>query len=195
MKLLIAIDPGTSGGLAILAPNRIPPIGACAMPETMGDICRTFEASIVHANGAGSIRAYIERVSGFAGENHPGSAMFNFGEGYGAIQGMLMALKIPFELVSPQTWQKALGVGTMGRVKANFMGLSSEQIKAEKARVAKLNYIASRDWKNRLKATAQQLYPDMVVTLKTSDCLLILEYARRRELMAPAQSPQKELVL
>jgi len=30
-------------------------------------------------------------------------------------------------------------------------------------------------WKNKLKAEAQRLYPDIKVTLKTADALLILE--------------------
>lgn len=37
-------------------------------------------------------------------------SMFSFGENYGLIQGVLQALDIPFILVKPQTWQKALNI-------------------------------------------------------------------------------------
>lgn len=36
---------------------------------------------------------------------------FSIGQGYGMFQGILSALEIPYEIVSPRTWQKALLVG------------------------------------------------------------------------------------
>jgi hypothetical protein len=35
------------------------------------------------------------------------------------------------------------------------------------------------EWKRKLKEEAQRLFPNMDVTLKTADALLILEYAIR----------------
>jgi len=37
-------------------------------------------------------------------------AMFSFGQRLGEIEGMLLALGIPYELIAPQIWQKCLGV-------------------------------------------------------------------------------------
>jgi hypothetical protein len=50
------------------------------------------------------------------------------------------------------------------------LGKSSEHTKTE--------------WKNRLKAKAQQLFPQQSkhITLKTADALLIAEYARKNNL-------------
>ncbi len=36
--------------------------------------------------------------------------MFNFGRGYGQIEGVLAALEIPVTLVTPQVWKRSLSV-------------------------------------------------------------------------------------
>jgi hypothetical protein len=65
-------------------------------------------------------------------------------------------LEIAFriELLRPQSWQKALGLGTSGNLKP-------------------------KDWKNKLKTKTQELFPHCSVTLKTADALLLLEFAKR----------------
>ncbi len=99
--------------------------------------------------------AVIEKVQGYIGNGHPGSTMFKFGQSYGGLRMALIAAGIPFEEVQPQKWQKALGITTRGR----------EESKGE--------------FKNRLKARAQQLFPSIKVTLATADAILIAEYCRR----------------
>jgi hypothetical protein len=91
-------------------------------------------------------------VSGFAGKAQPGSAMFKFGDQFGFLKGVLQTLGIRLELVRPQVWQKAFGLGTAS-------ACASKTI-----------------WKNKLKAEAQRRFPHLEVTLKTADALLILEY-------------------
>jgi hypothetical protein len=146
---IIAIDPGASGGIAWLdeyiQPHVVP------MPSTDGDILTQLrEIGFVNS------RAVIEQVGGYiAGNKLPGSAMFNFGRGYGFIIGILMAYNVRVELVRPQAWQKALSLGSRAK----------DQSKS--------------DWKNKLKAASQRLYPEMDITLKTCDSLLLLEYARK----------------
>jgi hypothetical protein len=54
-------------------------------------------------------------------------------------------------LVRPQAWQKAVG---MARTKG--MGQTA--------------------WKNKLKGEAQRRFPDLKITLKTSDALLVLAH-------------------
>lgn len=68
--------------------------------------------------------------------------------------GACAALCVPVELVTPQRWQKGMSVG----VRAGL----------ERA-----------DWKRKLKAQAERLFPGQRVTLATADALLILEWARR----------------
>ena len=101
------------------------------------------------------VRMLIEDVAGYAGgPGQPGSAMFKFGRNLGVIQGIAAALRFRVEMVRPQKWQTALGLG-------NSRGMTKTE------------------WKNKLKAKAQQLYPNIPVTLQTADALLILEYGAK----------------
>jgi hypothetical protein len=113
--MIIAIDPGTAGGIVIQQGQEI--LACCRMPETDGDIKRVIDDAIFKATIGGICamdhkRAVIEKVSGFAGgEGHPGSAMFNFGDSYGFIRGVLTEKGFRIELLTPQSWQKILGLG------------------------------------------------------------------------------------
>ncbi|MFO1514955.1 MAG: hypothetical protein U1F83_18950 [Verrucomicrobiota bacterium] len=148
----MAIDPGVSGGVAVAAMNAV----TChAMPDTEGDrleLIRSFKTA-AEIEGASCV-CVLEEVSGFVGKAQPGSAMFKFGEHYGFIKGVVQALGIKLVLVRPQVWQKSFGLGTASRC------------------------ASQSDWKNKLKAEAQRRFPAVVVTLKTSDALLILEWAQ-----------------
>lgn len=96
-----------------------------------------------------SCSALIERVHGMPGMG--GSSMFTFGENFGYLQMAMLALSIPFEDHTPQKWMKYY------------------QMKRAKEE-------SKTDWKNRLKQKAQQLFPDVKVTLAISDALLIAHY-------------------
>lgn len=105
MKGMLAIDPGASGGVALLHPNGT--ILLFPMPKTEGDI-RDLVLDLTRFCEV----AWIEEVGGFvAGRPAPGSAMFNFGRNVGFLHGLLAGAKIPLRTVRPQEWQKALGCG------------------------------------------------------------------------------------
>lgn len=170
MKIIIAIDPGASGGISVLTTDGV---AQCwNMPETDKDVLDLLKP---HCNMNGepqsSVRCFVEKVSGFAGSGQPGSSMFRFGEGFGAIKGFLMALEVPFEEVTPQRWMKALALGTAGaKAKPDKLKLKDDSTRKEElSRVSKINYAITRDWKNKLKNHAQQLYPSLKVTLSTAD--------------------------
>ena len=101
-------------------------------------------------NHSHNAKCMLEKVNGMPGQG--GVAMFTFGKGYGWLEMALIALEIPCETVSPQKWQKSYSLGT------------------------KSQCASSSEWKNKLKAKAQQLFPSEKVTLKNSDALLILNY-------------------
>jgi hypothetical protein len=101
--------------------------------------------------------AFLELVGGYVGKAQPASSAFNFGMNYGQVQGVLAALAIPFTLVRPQKWQKTLGVGTTG-------------------------WRSKTEWKNVLKAKAQQLYPTTKITLATADACLIWHAASKKQI-------------
>jgi crossover junction endodeoxyribonuclease RuvC len=143
---VLGIDPGASGGIACWRHDE--PILALPMPETEGDQIELIRDLI----GSGDAIAFVEQVGGFTGKGQPGSAMFKFGKNYGFILGTLQTLGVRVELVRPHAWQKPLGLGT-----ASSCATRSE-------------------WKNKLKACAQRLYPKLKPTLATADAILILEY-------------------
>lgn len=146
-KTVLAVDPGATGGIACWRDDE--PIQAFAMPETEGDQIELIRKLVAE----GEAIAFVEKVGGFIGKGQPGSAMFKFGRNYGFILGVLQTLGVRVELVRPHAWQKPLGLGT-----ASGCGTRSE-------------------WKNKLKACAQRLYPKLRPTLLTSDAILILDHA------------------
>jgi hypothetical protein len=146
MTTILAIDPGASGGLAF-GPAGKPP-ALVAMPDTLHDLVEVIRDA--HCD-----HAFLELVGGYVGKAQPASSAFNFGMNYGQIQGVLAALGVPFTLVRPQAWQKALSLGTS-------TGMSKTE------------------WKNKLKAKAQQLYPSLKITLSTADACLIWHAAKTK---------------
>jgi hypothetical protein len=119
--------------------------GVHSMPSTPNDIVDLLGVLMV-----GSSVLVIEQVGGFAGKGQPGSAMFRFGENFGLVIGAAIALGYRVERVTPQKWIKAHGLGTRGA-------------------------LTKAEWKRKLKSKAQELYPNLKVTLETADALLILD--------------------
>lgn len=145
-KTQFAIDPGKSGGIAVRYPGDN--VQAYKMPATEGDLRDLF---VRLYNPDNATVAYVEKVGGYiGGPGAPGSAMFNFGRNHGFTLGLLSALYIRTELITPQQWQKRLSLGTSKGMKPT-------------------------EWKNKLKAEAQRRFPELTVTLYTADALLILE--------------------
>ena len=171
MNLLLAIDPGASGGIAWYD-GTLPFVEP--MPETEGDVLALLRSIItVHAESGAT--AHVEKVGGYiGGAGSPGSAMFGFGRGVGFLYGVLMAHEIPIIEVTPQRWQKTLGMGTREHARPEKgMAYSRDELRALAAQDARLK----GEWKNRLKAEAQRRFPGLKVTLKTADALLILAAA------------------
>jgi len=149
----VGIDPGQSGGLAIVCvyPNmEVYPDMECAVPMP------STERDIWDWFNSLPPRtmALIELVHAMPGNGV--SSMFKFGAGYGGLRMALIASGIPFEGVQPRAWQKELGIPPKKKTETKTQ------------------------FKNKLKAKAQQLFPAEDVTLKTADALLIAEYCRRK---------------
>lgn len=148
---ILAIDPGKSGGVAVL-------IGGCVearkMPETLKELADTADA-VLRSNNRSV--CYVEDVPKFCGRNLPASSIFTLAESFGAVQGILAAAGIRTIRVSPRHWQKGLNLGKRKDCKNDHA------------------------WKAKLKAEAQRRFPSLTVTLATADALLLLDYALRQE--------------
>lgn len=107
MKRILSIDPGASGGVVELYSDG--KVIAHAMPDD-ADLCelvRCFAKEAIAEREA--FVCYLELVGGFiAGSKLPGSAMFNFGDGYGYIRGLLAACLVETRLIRPQDWQAGI---------------------------------------------------------------------------------------
>lgn len=149
----VGVDPGQNGGLVFLYEKIVI---ATAMPETERDIWEWFSSvsKTTHSSGYPDVVAVIEKVHSFPKQGL--ASTFKFGWGYGGLRMAMHAAGIRFEDVPPRTWQKALGISPKK---------ATETV---------------RQWKNRLKAKAQQLFPEVEVMLQTADALLIAEYCRRK---------------
>ena len=146
MTTHIGIDPGKKGGIAVITSDGI--TVAHPIPETEKDTQEIFEEISQYRK----VFALIEDVHAMPGQGV--RSCFTFGRNYGMLRGMLVANYIPFETVTPVTWQREFGL------------INRTLTKTQK--------------KNTHKARAQELFPHIEkMTHAIGDALLIAEYARR----------------
>lgn len=98
MSTIIGIDPGKSGGIAIIKNGQA---WADKMPETEKDLWDYFDSLLEDGF------AYLEKVHAMPKQGV--TSTFSFGQNFGMLIMALTAAAIPFELVTPQRWQKELG--------------------------------------------------------------------------------------
>lgn len=104
---ILGIDPGLSGAAAVLSIE--------------GDLLDVFDLPVIGEGKQARIdsanlgallrattphRAVIERVGAMPGQGV--SSMFRFGEAVGTVSGILGALAIPIERVTPSRWKRDL---------------------------------------------------------------------------------------
>lgn len=110
-KTAIGIDPGASGAIALIHSGIIHTV---RMSETEHDVSG-FLIKWLDALGPEpgfGMFAFLEKVHSMPKQGV--SSSFKFGASYGFLKGLLVGLRIPFEEVSPQKWQKAMGCMTKG---------------------------------------------------------------------------------
>lgn len=102
----IGIDPGHSGGIAIIGDGFAQ---AWKMPETEADTAEMFRDLTEWAE---TVFCFIEFVTPMPKQGL--GSTWKFGQHYGFLRGLLIALKIPFDQVRPQVWQKVMNCRTAG---------------------------------------------------------------------------------
>ena len=107
MENIIGIDPGCNGSAVLIRADGSVDC-ACFGKMTQADITET----LAEWREGETVFAYIENVHSMPKQGVASS--FKFGVGFGFLQGVLSAIKIPFEFVTPQTWQKALSCQSKG---------------------------------------------------------------------------------
>ncbi len=101
--MIIAIDPGMSGGIAWQDDEGI--VNCCPMPDTAGDIIGQLHTLKVMGR---SPTVYLEKTGGYVPGNSAPAAC-KFARHCGCIEGAVMALAIPLIEVAPTVWMKSLG--------------------------------------------------------------------------------------
>jgi crossover junction endodeoxyribonuclease RuvC len=110
MMRIIGIDPGLSGGIAILENNKIKEmfdmpvmaegkknkrqLNSALLAQLIKDNIEDINDSVV----------VVEQVNAMPGQGV--TSMFNFGQTFGAIKGICAALNLPIFFVRPAKWKK-----------------------------------------------------------------------------------------
>jgi hypothetical protein len=139
VKSYLCIDPGANGGWVLDEGSQI----TWGDNDGLVELCPPINTTVV-----------IEKVPAFVGPI-PASASFKLGYSYGWIVGLWQGRGFKVVLVTPQEWQKTMGVGTKGKS-------------------------TTSEWKNKLKAEAQRRFPSVEkITLKTADAFCLLSHAQQ----------------
>jgi crossover junction endodeoxyribonuclease RuvC len=137
----IGIDPGKGGGICFIKNKDIAVAYKC--PETIEQMTSILKKEI---KGFRKKQATIENVHSMPRDGVVSA--FSFGRNFGTWLGILTALNIDFNMVSPQKWMKT------------FHPLPKEK----------------KSRKHKLKQIAFDLHPDAKNTLSTADAVLIAHY-------------------
>jgi crossover junction endodeoxyribonuclease RuvC len=109
--MIIGIDPGISGAIAVMDGNGLFHVADMPTLEVMSG-----KTKKRHISAAGlrdilldykHAHVFVERVSAMPGQGV--TSMFNFGRSAGIIEGVVVALGMPYTYVSPAVWTKAVG--------------------------------------------------------------------------------------
>lgn len=154
MTVFVGIDPGKNGGICILSKHgQI--LGIMPMPSMarFAEIAKELSANIGHL--------YLEKSHAYPGQGVV--SIFNYGEHFGCLQGILLANKISYTLISPRTWQK-------------HMILPSKETDPKKKALATANRVFKKNKWDWLPSKRHKIPHDGMI-----DSALIAEYCRRVE--------------
>lgn len=99
--IYIGVDPGAKGGYAYIVDDVVK-----AFP--WDDMSFALDMNCIKNYRTDWIIAAVEKVGARPGQGTV--SMFNFGKNAGYIEGVLSALGIPYQLVSPRKWKAEFGL-------------------------------------------------------------------------------------
>lgn len=152
----IGIDPGKSGGIVALLDygDRVDSV-LHPMPETELDVIRAVAFWTAYEGPRFAVVEWIHPAIKGIGKSQMSKLYGN----YMQLRAACLMAEIPFETAQAVKWQRSLGITPRKKTEGRSQ------------------------WKNRLKAKAQELFPKTQgITLHTADALLIAEYCRRLRL-------------
>ena len=105
MKHYIGIDPGSKGYISVLDDGGAFIDSLAIEDSTDQDIVQFFKSEMSSGN---RYVATMEDVHSMPGQGV--ATTFAFGRNVGFLQGILVALQIPYTLVTPRKWQKEMWI-------------------------------------------------------------------------------------
>lgn len=109
-KLILGIDPGLKGAMALISAKTGKSILIIKMPNIQGSEFDFHAADIFMKKYAHRIvHVYMEKVQAMPLQGV--SSMFKFGLVFGALQGLIAGNGLRYTLITPQTWQKDIFQG------------------------------------------------------------------------------------
>ncbi len=113
--MIVGIDPGASGAVAFFDPQEgtleivdMPVMEVERSGKSKREINATLLTSIIDKQSTSTTVAWLEKVGAMPGQGV--SSMFQFGRSVGMVEGVLAAMYLPINYVTPQRWQKEVGV-------------------------------------------------------------------------------------
>ena len=99
--IYIGIDPGAKGCMCLIGNGKLAfkDFDLKEYSSTLKALCSPYDTELMVA---------VEKVHAMPGQGV--SSSFSFGQRLGELEGMLIALQVPYELVAPKDWQKACGI-------------------------------------------------------------------------------------
>jgi len=168
---VIGLDPGLDGAGIVLVDgaafrNRILAWPTLELKKVGGGKKREYDEGAVFrwlrsVVAGGGAHVFLEKQQAMPGQGV--TSMFSTGYGYGMLRGMLVALEVPWTLVTAKAWQKVLLAGM-------------PHVEGKKAS-SQAHIVCSRLWPGLdLRATERSRTPHSGIC----DALLIAEYGRRQ---------------
>jgi hypothetical protein len=107
--MIIGIDPGLSGGIAILTKSGDLML-ATPMPKTANEVSIKDLTALLKSVADHKCLAFVEQAQAMPKNGVVG--MFRYGVGFGSVLGCLGALGVSYVLIRPRTWQGMMHKGT-----------------------------------------------------------------------------------
>ncbi len=157
----IGIDPGISGAKAVMENGEI--LLLEPMDEDLQGFCEFLEEQ---KKASKKLMIFLEKAQSMRGNGLVST--FNYGTHFGGLVGVITALRIPFELVPPQTWTKVMHAGVIG-----------DNAK-DRSKIAAKRLFPTADLRNPHRVQSQKHKGNIKDDEGIIDALLILEYGRRK---------------
>lgn len=130
MQVYIGIDPGLSGGIAVVGEDGTP-VDIMVMPTVPLKSKRGLDLprilSVLKAWKNNTTMILLEKQQVMPAQGAVSG--FTIGLGYGVLIGMVTALQIPHDEVAPASWKKAMGI-IVGKDTADRKALSVAKARA-----------------------------------------------------------------